>query len=133
MISHRLNLLNGLKIEIVEDNSDTREALASFLRDRGAIVFTCLDATEAIQTKETQRPDLILCDIVLPGRDGFQLLYSIRLLDARSGEATRVIGMTAMAVREYRERMQRAGFQGCLLKPFTPDQLLKTISSVLSH
>jgi CheY-like chemotaxis protein len=55
----------------VEDDDDTRRALAIFLGRLGANVVVASNAIEGIEAAKTSRPNLVLCDIKMPGRDGF--------------------------------------------------------------
>jgi two-component system, sensor histidine kinase len=68
----------GIRIVIVEDNNDVRTNLAGYLESKGAQVLASCDAFQGIETIRDERPDLALCDIGLPGSDGFQLLRWIR-------------------------------------------------------
>jgi CheY-like chemotaxis protein len=123
--------LTGLKIAIVEDRTEVREALAGFLRGRGALVMTCSGALEGSKTIKNLPPDLLVCEIALPDPNGFELLHSIYELAAGAGQRIPVIAMTGRPIRGYRQRVREAGFQKHLFKPFTPDQLLDAIFSVL--
>ena len=71
----------------------------------------------------------MLCDIGLPGRDGFQLLRLIRELPPESGGSMPVVAMTALGPRASQERTLEAGFQGTPVEAITSDRLLKVISS----
>jgi CheY-like chemotaxis protein len=74
----------------------------------------------------------VLADIKMPGRDGFELLRKIRALGMSAGGSVPIIAMSAL-VRHASARMFQAGFQACLLKPFTPEKLVETIQTVLNY
>jgi CheY-like chemotaxis protein len=76
-------------------------------------------------------PDVVITDIRLPDRDGFELLQDIRGLGAEGSDSVSVIAMTAFGSIADPERTLAAGFQAHLAKPFRPDQLLEAIESVL--
>ena len=80
---------------------------------------------------KTSRPNLVLSDIKMPERDGFEVLRKIRALGPDAGGSVPVIAMSAL-VTHASARMLDAGFQACLPKPFTPDKLLQTILTVLN-
>lgn len=126
--------LDDIVVVIVEDDDDIRSSLAKFLVQRGATVFTCPDASVALQVVRAHHPNIVLSDIGLPNRDGFQLLQDIRSLDADQGRDVPVIAMTALNGVVDRTRTIDSGFQATLHKPFKPDQLLAAVVSTLdSH
>jgi CheY-like chemotaxis protein len=68
---------------------------------------------------------VVVSDIAMPGVDGFELLRQIRELGPNEGGNVPVIAITGL-VRQA-DRIRNAGFQACLFKPFTPDELLEEI------
>jgi DNA-binding response OmpR family regulator len=127
---HTLEFSN-LVIVIVEDNEDTRFALTRFLHLKGAVVFGAANAPDGLQAVKEYHPNVVLSDINLPSRDGFELLSDIRALEIENGGATPIIAMTAISGLADPMRMITAGFQGQLKKPFRPDQLVDEIKLVL--
>ena len=126
------NRLSNLMIVVVEDHDDARRYLGLFLDHLGANVVVAENAIEGLAAVRTYRPNLVLSDISMPGRDGFGLLHDIRALGPDAGGSVPVIAMTALVTHLDRARIVDAGFQACLPKPFTPDQLLETILTVLN-
>ena len=86
--------------------------------------------TEAVRV---HHPDIVLSDIGLPNRDGFQLLQEIRSLDVEQGRDIPVIAMTAFRWSGQRAQSLWGGFQTRLEKPFKPDQLLSAVASTLDN
>ena len=125
------NRLSNVTIVVVEDHDDIRRYLAAFLTRLGAIVVEAENAFAGLQAVKTYRPNLVLSDIVMPGRDGFGLLDEIRSLGPDAGGEVPVIAMTALVTHADRARILGAGFQACLPKPFGPDKLVATILEVL--
>jgi DNA-binding response OmpR family regulator len=125
-----LNNLNEVTIVLVEDHPDTRSLLTDFLTHRGAQVIAAGSAEDALQAIQQYHPDVVLSDIGLPDRSGFDLLKDIHALDSENCKVP-VIAMTALGGIVERERAAAAGFQELLQKPFDPDQLLKALQSVL--
>jgi CheY-like chemotaxis protein len=123
--------LSNRTIVIVEDHDDTRSFLARFLAKQGAHVFASPDATSALQAVQKQRPDVVLSDICLPDRDGFQLLRDIRALSPEQGGRVPVIAMTAYGSYTDRDQTTAAGFQKHLDKPFGPGELLEVVRQTL--
>ena len=127
------NRFDNLTIVVVEDHDDTRRLLGAFLSRLGAKVVAARNALEGLEAVKTCRPNLVLSDIVIPGRDGFGLLGEIRSLERDAGGNVPVIAMTALVTHADRARILDAGFQGCLPKPFGPDKLVATILAVLER
>src|SRR4030081_2923185 len=80
-------ILSGITIVLVEDHADSLYGIAHFLRRHGVKVFPRPDAFEGLQAVREHRPDIVLSDIRLPERAGFELLRDIRALGAEIGAA----------------------------------------------
>jgi CheY-like chemotaxis protein len=89
------------------------------------------NAFEGVEAVKASRPNLVLCDIKMPEKDGFEVLRKIRALGPAAGGTVPVIAMSAL-VAHASARILDAGFNACLPKPFTPDKLIKKILTVLS-
>jgi CheY-like chemotaxis protein len=122
--------LKNVTIVIVEDHADARALIGAFLRQEGANVISASNGFEGLEAIRAHHPDLVLSDLVMGGRDGFELLNDIRALGAGEGGSVPVIAMTAV-LRYADRRTQEAGFQMHLAKPFGPKQLLDAIGTVL--
>ena len=125
------NRISHFTIVVVEDDDDTRRSLGNFLGRLGANVAVARNAVEGVEAVQTSRPKLVLCDIKMPGRDGFEVLRKIRALGPAAGGSVPVIAMSALG-RHAATRMLVAGFNACLPKPFTADQLVDTILTALN-
>ena len=126
------NRLSNLTIVVVEDHNDTRRFLGVFLGHLGASVVVAENAIEGLAAVKTYRPNLVLSDISMPGRDGFGLLSDIQALGPDGGGGVPVIAMTALVTQVDRARILNAGFKAFLPKPFTPETLVKTLLAVLN-
>jgi len=118
------------RILVIEDNEDTAEALAEWLRDSGYVVEVAHTGPAGLTLLQTMRPDVVLCDIGLPGMDGIEVCRRVRslLLDFRPV----MIALTGWGMAEDRRRTQEAGFDQHLVKPVEPASL-KTILESLEH
>jgi two-component system cell cycle response regulator DivK len=117
------------KILIVEDSPDNMKLFSTILALKGHEVTGLPGGEGLLEAVERTRPDLVLMDIQLPGKDGFALLAEIR----RSPfPAARVIALTAHAMTGDRERALEAGFDGYITKPIDirsfPDQIQRALS-----
>ena len=123
------NRLSNLTIVVVEDHDDARTSLGLFLKYLGANVVLVKNAFEGIEAVKNSRPNIVLSDISMPDRDGWGLLGDIRALGPHAGGGVPVVAMTALVTRADRGRMLDAGFQACLPKPFSVEELVETILS----
>jgi signal transduction histidine kinase/CheY-like chemotaxis protein len=114
-------LPHGLRILLVDDNADSSEALETLLLLDGQQVRHASDGATALQIARDFKPQLVLCDLGLPGMDGYEV---IRRLWAQSGDEMPVVAaVTGYARDEDRRRTQEAGFDYHLAKPIGPDAL----------
>ncbi|MCX4246465.1 response regulator [Paraliomyxa miuraensis] len=117
------------RIALVEDNDDNR-ALISALLDDAYELYEYADGPSALEGMMTQRPDLVLLDISLPGMDGTEVLTRLRAHDDL--RALPVVVLTAHAMRGDRERFLALGFDAYVSKPIIDeDELLQTIERLL--
>jgi len=115
--------LCGIRVLVVDDESDAREALEGILRYHGAIVHSASSAGQALRTLEGTSVDVLLADIAMPGRDGYDLIRAIR----RQRNMIPAAAVTAFAGDEDRARALEAGYQVHLGKPAQPERLLATV------
>ena len=119
------------KVLIVEDNAANMKLAIFLIESAGHIVLSATDAEVGLTLARSERPDLILMDIQLPGMDG---LEATRLL--RQDESTRaipVIALTALAMKGDEERIRAAGCDGYVAKPIRYQEFLATITSRLGR
>jgi signal transduction histidine kinase/ActR/RegA family two-component response regulator len=122
--------LSGLRVLVVDDQEDGRELTRSVLLDAGASVLTACSADEALALLQSQRPDVIVSDIGMPIRDGYELMRAVRQLPLECGGRTPALALTAFARTEDRMRAMLAGYQVHLVKPIEPQELVVTIRSM---
>ena len=127
----RFEALVGARILAVDDEPDSRELLARILRERHAIVLLAASADEALASVREQSPDLIVSDIGMPGRDGFELIADVRRLPG-AASATPAIALTAFARAEDREMALACGFQRHLGKPIDSSALLNACAELIA-
>ncbi len=116
-------------ILIVEDSPDNMTLFRTLLTLRKHDVVALTSGEALIETIEQKQPELVLMDIQLPGKDGFQLLAEIRRSPHR---ALRVVALTAHAMAGDQERALQAGFDGYITKPIDvrafPDQVARALA-----
>ena len=122
--------LDGVCILLVEDDVDTRDVMILVLSEAGAKVVTAGSADDAMQALATQPFDAILCDIGLPGEDGFSFMRRARTtLEACRGIPA--LALSAFARKHDKQRARDVGFDGHLAKPVDPVELLRTLGELL--
>jgi PAS domain S-box-containing protein len=125
--------LRGLKVLVVDDEPDARELVRQLLDDCRADVFTAASAAEAMTLLQLERPDLLLSDIGMPERDGFQLIEDVRRLPAERGGHTPAMALTAFARPDDRARAMQAGYQQHLSKPVEPRALVAAVANLVGR
>lgn len=119
------------RILIAEDKASSRELLRTVLEKQGYLVAEAADGEEAVQKARREAPDLILLDLNMPARNGYQVLEELRQ-DPRFA-AVPIVAVTASAMQTDRERALAAGFNGYLTKPLPLGQLRGEIQRLLSE
>ncbi len=117
------------RILIVEDRETGRELLRTVLEKEGYIVTEARDGAEALEQARLDPPDLILLDVNLPLRNGFQVLQDFR--SHQKFVNIPVLAITANAMRGDREKALAAGFNAYLSKPVSLSSLREEISRFL--
>jgi DNA-binding response OmpR family regulator len=121
---------NGPKrhqILLVDDHNDTAEALRNYLGRAGYDVTVAASIEVACQCVEQQRFDLLLCDIGLPDGRGDELLLKLRT----AGYEFPAIALSGFGAETDVARSRAAGFHTHLTKPFSPQQLKRTVEEAL--
>lgn len=117
------------RILLVEDNEMSRDMLSRRLARKGFEVSIAVDGGEAVEMAATEAPDLILMDISLPVKDGFQATREIRASPGSQGIP--IIALTASAMSGDRERCLKAGCDDYDTKPVDLRRLLSKIERLL--
>lgn len=123
--------LAGLRVLEIDDEDDARNLLHQLLVETQCTVTTCGSVDEALNVLEKNEFDVIISDIGMPGKDGYEF---IRLWRARETALKRLktpaVALTAYARGEDRRRVLLAGFQAHVAKPVDRDELLAIIASL---
>jgi PAS domain S-box-containing protein len=123
--------LKDIEILVIDDEPDTRALLVRVLSKVGASVITAGSAAEGLSLLETNRPRLIVCDIGLPGTDGYAFIRAVRALPDETVARIPALALTAYARSEDRMKAIAAGFQMHLGKPANGAELLLLATSLI--
>jgi CheY-like chemotaxis protein len=121
--------LRGIRVLVVDDNADVRDLIAAVLADAQAEVETADSADRAMQSIRAHRPDVLLCDLHMPGMDGFELIHRVRAWERLAGVRVPIpaAAVSAYAALGQRLRHARDEFQAFLTKPVDPSVLVQTV------
>jgi len=120
----------GLRVLVVDDDDDTREALRLILKQSGLVVETAASAAEALEKMASVHPEVLLSDIAMPGEDGLALIRRVRDLAADAGGRIPAAALTAYASPAERDAALQAGFDWHVAKPVDPPELLQVIAAL---
>ncbi|MBE6781487.1 MAG: response regulator transcription factor [Ruminococcaceae bacterium] len=118
--------MDGIKILIVDDDSNICELLRLYLEKEGFSVITCGDGIKAVELEKNQTPDIVLLDIMLPGFDGWHVCREIRktsnvpiiMITAKSETFDKILGL-------------ELGADDYIAKPFDTKEVVARVKAVL--
>jgi two-component system phosphate regulon response regulator PhoB len=119
----------ALRVLVVDDEPDIAGLVAYHLAKAGYRVSTAADGPEALTRARAERPDLVVLDLMLPGRSGLDVLA-----DLRRSDETRQMGVILLTARkEEQDRIKglSLGADDYLAKPFSPQELVLRVGAVL--
>jgi CheY-like chemotaxis protein len=114
----------------VDDEPDARSLISRLLIQCKADVIACASADEGLETAKSFRPDVVISDIGMPGKDGYQFIRELRQIAQDIGKKFPAVALTAFARSEDRTRAMMAGYQVHIAKPIEPQELLATVGSL---
>ena len=120
-------LLHGLRILVLDDDRGTRDAIADLLGQAGADVKGAGSGEAAMLLVESFHPALLICDIAMPGENGYAFLRRLRARGADQCGDIPALALTALAREDDCERALKAGFQVHLAKPVDIDRLTEAV------
>ena len=121
--------LDGIRVLLVDDDPDILEAFQWVLEHYGAVVTTVGSAGAALAALARSRPDVLLCDIAMPGENGYDLMRQVAARDA----ALPAAALTAFGEIADRGRARAAGFRMQLGKPIDAAVLVAAVADLAGH
>jgi PAS domain S-box-containing protein len=124
--------LEGVRVLVVDDDTDTCAVLSRILEETGAVVTTAFDVKSALEQFERSTPQVLVSDIGMPELDGYALIREVRAR-GYSYQALPAIALTALARPEDRRRALLAGYQMHMAKPIDASELTTAIAALLGR
>jgi CheY-like chemotaxis protein/anti-sigma regulatory factor (Ser/Thr protein kinase) len=122
--------LKGLRILVIDDESDALDLIAMELTQHGATVKGVTSSQEALTLFEQEQFDLVIGDIGMPGIDGYELIKRIRQLEKGQQRRVPAVALTAYARVQDRMRAILAGFNTHVPKPVEANELITIVGSL---
>jgi len=115
----------------VDDSTSMRQMVSFTLKGAGYEVVEAADGVEALNIAKTRSVNLVITDVNMPNMDGITLIRELRNLP--SYKFTPLLMLTTESGDEKKQQGKAAGATGWIVKPFNPDQLLKTVAKVIGR
>ncbi|MDT4331021.1 response regulator [Methylomonas sp. MED-D] len=113
----------------VDDSASMRQMVCFTLKGAGYDVVEAVDGVDGLNKAKSQAFDCVVTDVNMPNKDGIQLIRDLRALP--NYKYTPLLMLTTEAGMDKKQLGKEAGATGWIVKPFNPEQLLKTIQKVL--
>jgi signal transduction histidine kinase len=128
-VEHRSDLTAMLNIVVIEDNDDSADTFAAWLEVQGHKVSVARTGPDGLELVQATRPDVVLCDLGLPGMDGVEVCRRIRQLSIDFRPV--MVALSGWGREEDRRRTTEAGFDHHLVKPVAMKKVRDLLQSVL--
>lgn len=117
------------QVLLIEDNAASRELARYLLEAHGIVCEEASDGETGLEMAHARRPDLVVCDLQMPGMDGFAVLRALRAAPDLAGIP--VVAVTAYAMVGDRDRVLAAGFDGYISKPLDPQRFVAQLAAFM--
>ncbi len=122
--------LKCIKVLVIDDEIDAQELVKRILEEYGANVLTASSVEEALELVQTCKPDVVVSDIGMPGKDGYDFIRALRKLPLEIGGDIPAAAVTAFARFEDRIHALRSGYQTHVAKPVEAAELIAVVASL---
>jgi DNA-binding response OmpR family regulator len=113
------------KVLLIEDEPNIAEAIRFLLTREGWLVETHAEGSDALQVIQGASPDLVILDVMLPGKSGMEILRDLREVESMQGLP--VLMLTARGQSRDREMAENAGVSRFMTKPFSNTEMLTAV------
>ena len=111
---------------IVDDQRDIRDLFSEILAAAGFTTVTALNGQQALEIVRNRRIDLVICDLVMPEKEGLETIQEL----CQTHPALKVIAISGAFGGSFLKAAQLLGASAALLKPVSPDELVRTVNGV---
>jgi CheY-like chemotaxis protein/two-component sensor histidine kinase len=125
-----INQLAHLSVLVIDDDPDAREVARAALGGAGARVDISTSSDDGLARCRERRFDVVICDIAMPGVDGYQFLQRLRARDQQQARFTPAIALSAFADHDAEARARNAGYQRFVAKPYQFADLVLAVAAV---
>ncbi|MBD2162936.1 response regulator [Calothrix membranacea FACHB-236] len=125
--------LDNLRVLLVDDNEDSLFLTTFILENQGFQVTTATSVTQALETIEESKFDILISDLAMPEIDGYSLIRKIRNSTLMEQREMPAIALTALSSDESRSMALASGFQSYVNKPVEPTILISEIRRLISN
>ena len=123
-------MLAKRQILIIEDNPDNLYLITYLLKSAGYEPLVAIDGVEGLATAKRELPDLVLCDMHMPNKDGYEVAREFQSDPSLS--MIPLIAITSYAMVGDRERILAAGFDHYISKPIQPETFVQEVEALLN-
>ena len=123
--------LSGKKVLVIDDEADARELIGRILTYCKASVITAATAREGLELLKREKPDVIISDVSMPDKDGYEFISEVRQLSLENGGSTPAVALTAFARADDMAKAISAGYQKHLCKPVDSHELITAINQLV--
>lgn len=114
----------------VDDSASMRQMVSFTLKGAGYDVVEAVDGVDALNKAKSKKFDCVVTDVNMPNKDGIMLIKDLRGLP--DYKFVPMLMLTTESGMDKKQQGKEAGATGWIVKPFSPEQLLKTIKKVIS-
>jgi signal transduction histidine kinase len=121
--------LTGVRVLVIDDDGDTCDTVAMILGSAGATTMTAASAAQGLQRLLEYDLDVVVSDIAMPHRDGIAFIHDVRTLLDEVKRCVPAVALTALTRDEDRRWILSTGFQRYVVKPVSPDHLVRCVAA----
>lgn len=115
---------------IIDDSAVFRKVVSMNLKHAGYEIIEAVDGADALNKLNTEKPNLIVCDVNMPNMDGLTFVTKVRADE--NYRFIPIIMLTTESQEEKKRKGMEAGAKAWLVKPFSPEQLLSAVAKLIS-
>lgn len=116
------------KVLLIDDEEEMVEMVSVSLASAGYEMITATESKEGLEKAKSEKPDVILLDIMLPGMDGYEICRRLKAME--DTKSIPIIFFTALGAVDLAEKVAAAGGADYIVKPFEPNEIIERIERI---